>query len=86
MARRNHPDTANSQFYINLSHNVDLDYKAKHMPGYTVFGKISKGMDVIDKISIVETTKVDRRGDVPAEDVKLISAKRVAVKTVAKKS
>ena len=85
MARRNHPDTANSQFYINLSHNSDLDYKNKYMPGYTVFGKISKGMDVVDKISAVETTKVDRRGDVPVEDVKLISAKSVAGKTVAKK-
>jgi cyclophilin family peptidyl-prolyl cis-trans isomerase len=84
MARRNHPDTATSQFYINLSHNSDLDYKTKYMPGYTVFGKISKGMDVIDKISVVETTKVDRRGDVPVEDVELISAKSVAAKTVAK--
>ena len=80
MARRNHPDTANSQFYINLSHNSDLDYKNKYMPGYTVFGKISKGMDVVDKISAVETTTVDRRGDVPVEDVKLISAKTVAKK------
>ena len=85
MARRNHPDTANSQFYINLSHNSDLDYKNKYMPGYTVFGKISQGMDVVDRISAVETTTADRRGDVPVEDVKLISAKRVAGKPVAKK-
>jgi cyclophilin family peptidyl-prolyl cis-trans isomerase len=85
MARRNHPDTATSQFYINLSHNSDLDYKNNYMPGYTVFGRISKGMDVVDKISVVETTQVDRRGDVPVEDVELISAKRVAGKTVAKK-
>ena len=80
MARRNHPDTATSQFYINLSHNSDLDYKNKYMPGYTVFGKISKGMDVVEKISAVETTTADRRGDVPVEDVRLISAKRVAKK------
>ena len=85
MARRNHPDTANSQFYINLSHNSDLDYKNKYMPGYTVFGKISKGMDVVDKISAVETTQVERRGDVPVEDVKLISAKRVADETASEK-
>jgi cyclophilin family peptidyl-prolyl cis-trans isomerase len=85
MARRNHPDTATSQFFINLSHNSDLDYKNKYMPGYTVFGKISKGMDVVEKISAVETTTVDRRGDVPVEEVKLISAKRVAGKTVAEK-
>ncbi|MFC1772539.1 peptidylprolyl isomerase [Pseudomonadota bacterium] len=80
MARRNHPDTATSQFYINLSHNSDLDYKNKYMPGYTVFGKISKGMDVVDKISAVETTTADKRGDVPVEDVKLISAKSVEKK------
>lgn len=84
MARRNHPDTATSQFYINLSHNADLDFKNKYMPGYTVFGKISKGMDVIDKISVVETTKIDKRSDVPVEDIKLISASRVADKTDAK--
>src|SRR5210317_1647997 len=84
MARRNHPDTANSQFYINLSHNSDLDYKNNYMPGYTVFGKISQGMDVVDRISAVETTTADRRGDVPVEDVMLISAKRVAGKPVAK--
>jgi thiol:disulfide interchange protein DsbA len=65
--------------------NSDLDYKNKYMPGYTVFGKISKGMDVVEKISAVETTTVDRRGDVPVEEVKLISAKRVAGKTVAEK-
>lgn len=80
MARRNHPDTATSQFYINLNQNSNLDYKSKYMPGYTVFGKISKGMDVIDKISRVKTGAIERRGNVPLEDVVLISAKRVATK------
>ncbi|VAW59836.1 Peptidyl-prolyl cis-trans isomerase PpiB [hydrothermal vent metagenome] len=81
MARRNHPDTATSQFFINLTHNKELDYKNKYMPRYAVFGKISKGMDVIDKISVVETAQVEKRANVPVEDVMLISAKRVASKT-----
>ncbi|MEN8205055.1 MAG: peptidylprolyl isomerase [Pseudomonadota bacterium] len=76
MARRSHPDTATSQFYINLSHNDSLDYISDYQPGYTVFGKISKGMDVIDKISVVETTTVGRSKDVPKDDVVLLSVKR----------
>ena len=76
MARRSHPDTATSQFYINLSHNDSLDYISDYQPGYTVFGKISKGMDVIDKISVVETTTVGRSKDVPIDDVVLLSVKR----------
>jgi len=78
MARRTHPDTATSQFYINLSHNTSLDYISKLQPGYTVFGRISKGMDVIDKISVVETTTVGRSKDVPKEDIVLLSVKRKA--------
>jgi len=76
MARRPHPDTATSQFYINLSHNSSLDYISDSQPGYTVFGRVSKGMDVIDKISVVETTIVGRSKDVPKEDVALLSVKR----------
>ena len=78
MARRSHPDTATSQFYINLSHNESLDYISDYQPGYTVFGKISKGMDVIGKISVVETTTVGRSKDVPIDDVVLLSVKRKA--------
>lgn len=76
MARRSHPDTATSQFYINLKHNPSLDYKSKVQPGYTVFGKISKGTDVIETIAIVQTTTVDRFKDVPKQDVVLKSVKR----------
>lgn len=78
MARRTHPDTATSQFYINLSHNKSLDYISDLQPGYTVFGRISKGMDVINKIAVVETTTVGRSKDVPKDDVVLRSVKRKA--------
>lgn len=76
MARRSHPDTATSQFYINLKHNPSLDYKSKVQPGYTVFGKISKGTDVIEKIAAVQTATVDRFKDVPKQDIVLKSVKR----------
>ena len=76
MARRTHPDTATSQFYINLSHNSSLDYISDLQPGYAVFGRVNKGMDVIDKISVVETTTVGRSKDVPKDDVALLSVKR----------
>jgi len=76
MARRSHPDTATSQFYINLADNTNLDYKGKVQPGYTVFGEISEGMDVIDQISNIPTHTFERFRDVPTEDVVVISAKR----------
>ncbi len=76
MARKTHPDTATSQFFINLSHNARLDYKSKYQPGYTVFGKVSQGADVIEKIARVPTTTVDRFKDIPEEDVIILSAKR----------
>ena len=79
MARRTHPDTATSQFYINLVAQLRAwTMKYDYQPGYTVFGRISKGMDVIDKISVVETTTVGHSNDVPKEDIVLISAKRKA--------
>ena len=83
MARRTHPDTATSQFYINLKHNVSLDFNSKLQPGYTVFGKISKGTDVIDKISVVQTATMDRFKDVPKDDVVLKSVKRKSLTVAA---
>ena len=52
MARFNDPDSATSQFFINLNHNTNLDYdKELDKPGYTVFGRVLKGMDVVNKIA-----------------------------------
>ncbi|MDX1455505.1 MAG: peptidylprolyl isomerase [Gammaproteobacteria bacterium] len=50
MARTNEPDSATSQFYINLVDNDRLDAK-EYRPGYTVFGKVVRGMNVIDSIA-----------------------------------
>lgn len=86
MARKTHPDTATSQFYINLGENRSLDFKSQVQPGYTVFGEISEGMDVIDMIAGIPTKTVERFRDVPGEDVIVISAKRKNInKAVANK-
>ncbi len=56
MARMNAPDTATSQFFINVVNNSMLDYKASqpNPNGYAVFGKVVEGMDVVDKIRNTE--------------------------------
>ncbi len=76
MARRTHPDTATSQFYINLSDNSNLDYKSSYQPGYAVFGKVVNGMEVIDAIASIPTKTVGRMTDVPVEEVAILSVKR----------
>lgn len=76
MARRTHPDTATSQFFINLGDNPRLDYRTQHQPGYTVFGKVTAGMDVVDRIAALPTHSVGRMSDVPQQDVLLISVRR----------
>jgi cyclophilin family peptidyl-prolyl cis-trans isomerase len=75
MARTNIPDSATSQFYINVVDNKALDRaNSKDGVGYAVFGKVLEGMDVIDKIRRVETGK----GDVPNSDVVIRSIRRVS--------
>jgi cyclophilin family peptidyl-prolyl cis-trans isomerase len=64
MARQTAPDSATSQFYINLVDNALLDYKSASSPGYAVFGKVVSGMDVVNSIAKVpvETRMVDIPG------------------------
>ncbi|MDD5275740.1 MAG: peptidylprolyl isomerase [Methylovulum sp.] len=50
MARTSDPNSATSQFFINLTDNVNLDYASAANPGYAVFGKVIEGMDVVKKI------------------------------------
>jgi cyclophilin family peptidyl-prolyl cis-trans isomerase len=79
MARLPEPDTATSQFFINVKDNRRFD-ASQDMPGYAVFGKVVDGMDVVDKIRAVETEERfvgdDRRGDVPKQDVMIRSVRR----------
>ena len=71
MARTNDPNSATSQFFINTRDNPSLNYSAPtiHGYGYTVFGKVIKGMDVVDRIESVETTSKGYMGDVPVDSV-----------------
>jgi cyclophilin family peptidyl-prolyl cis-trans isomerase len=72
MARTPKPDSATSQFYINVKDNNFLDKaNAQDKVGYCVFGKVIDGMDVVDKIKAVET-----RGSVPVKDVVIESVRR----------
>ncbi|MFT4304604.1 MAG: peptidylprolyl isomerase [Candidatus Woesearchaeota archaeon] len=68
MARTNNPDSATSQFFINVVDNAFLDARAGN-PGYAVFGKVISGMDVVDKIKEVETETKSVHQDWPVENV-----------------
>ena len=68
-ARTRDIHSATSQFFINLVDNGFLDHKGEHEYGYAVFGKVIKGMDVVDKIATVETGRMGMYNDVPVEPV-----------------
>src|ERR1035437_7820477 len=57
MARTSDPHSASAQFFINLKNNSFLDYPGQDGWGYCVFGKVVEGMDVVDKIKSVKTTR-----------------------------
>jgi cyclophilin family peptidyl-prolyl cis-trans isomerase len=71
MARTNMPHSASSQFFINLKNNDFLNYKSETPQGwgYAVFGKVIKGMDVVDEIAKVKTGNHGHHSDVPLEAV-----------------
>ncbi len=69
MARTSDPHSASSQFFINIKNNDFLDYPGQDGWGYCVFGKVIEGMDVVDKIKAVKTTRAGMFADVPVEDV-----------------
>ncbi len=78
MARSSDPDSATSQFYINTVNNENLDYPSFDGYGYTVFGLIISGMEVVDAIEAVATdnkeTPYGTMTDWPIEDIIIISA------------
>lgn len=77
MARTDDPDSATAQFYINVVDNDKLNYRDDDKPGYCVFGKVVKGMDVVDKIKAVKTGERKGMADVPLEPVLIKSVERV---------
>ena len=69
MARTSIPDSATSQFFINTSDNSFLDYPGQDGAGYCVFGKVTEGFDIVDKINSVQTESNNGHQDVPVEPV-----------------
>jgi peptidyl-prolyl cis-trans isomerase B (cyclophilin B) len=80
MARTSVPDSATSQFFINLVDNGFLDYTAKTQQGwgYAVFAKVVEGMDVVRQIGGVATGNVGGHGDVPLEPVYIEKAEVIS--------
>lgn len=68
MARTNNPDSATSQFFINVVNNPMLNGSSSN-DGYAVFGHVVSGMDVVDKIRAVQTKSVGAYNDVPVTPV-----------------
>jgi len=69
MARTSIPDSATSQFFINVNNNNFLDFPGQDGAGYCVFGKVIEGHDVVDKIAKVSTGSASGHQDVPSEAV-----------------
>jgi peptidyl-prolyl cis-trans isomerase B (cyclophilin B) len=78
MARTQDPNSATAQFFINSVDNAFLNFTAKTTKGwgYAVFGKVVKGMEVVDEISKVKTGAKGMHSDVPVDPIMINTAKR----------
>lgn len=78
MARTMDPHSATAQFYINTVDNPELDHKSKNMSGYgyCVFGKVTEGMDVVDKIAKSKTKPQGIHENAPVDSVVITGASR----------
>lgn len=74
MARTNDPHSATAQFFINVKDNQFLNHVSKTSQGwgYCVFGKVTEGMDVVNKIKSVKTTSKNFHQDVPVDPVVIL--------------
>jgi peptidyl-prolyl cis-trans isomerase A (cyclophilin A) len=77
MARTRDPNSATAQFFINLVNNDFLNYPGGDGHGYAVFGKVVKGMDVVEKIAVIPTQARPLHEKVPVKTVSIISARVV---------
>ena len=80
MARTSEPHSATAQFFINVADNDFLDYTAPSANGwgYCVFGKVTAGRDIVDKIKAVPTATSGFHQNVPQQDVVILKAEEVA--------
>ncbi len=76
MARTSDVNSATSQFFINVENNAFLDHGSRDF-GYAVFGKVVRGMEVVDQIAGVQTTRQGMLRDIPREPVMILAAKRL---------
>ena len=78
MARTAEPNSATSEFFVNLVDNTSLDYKSEAQPGYAVFGTVVQGMDdVVTTIASQATSRQSGFDDVPVQDVIILSARQI---------
>jgi cyclophilin family peptidyl-prolyl cis-trans isomerase len=80
MARTSDPNSATSQFFINVNNNGFLDYPGQDGHGYTVFGKVVSGMDVVNKIVAMPTGNQGMHQNVPRTPILIESASVVGAK------
>lgn len=80
MARTGHPHSATAQFFINHRNNGFLDYPGQDGWGYTVFGRVTQGMDVVDKIAASPTGVAAGMLDVPRQPIVIQSVKILSEK------
>ena len=80
MARTSDPNSATAQFFINVNNNSFLDYPGQDGAGYTVFGKVLSGMDVVNKIVSVPTGNQGMNQNVPRTPIIIESASVVSAK------
>jgi cyclophilin family peptidyl-prolyl cis-trans isomerase len=80
MARTQDPHSASAQFFINHKDNAMLDYPSRDNWGYAVFGKVTEGLDVVDKIAKVQTGNRGGHQNVPLEPVIIQSVKVIPEK------
>ena len=79
MARTSEPNSARSQFFINVEHNTALNHRNSTAQGfgYAVFGRVVDGMDVVDDIARVRTGRVNGVADVPRETIFIHTIRRL---------
>jgi len=80
MARTSQPHSATAQFFINHADNRNLDYPSFDGWGYAVFGKVTQGLDVVDKIAQVPTATAGMHQNVPQTPVIIQSVKIISEK------